>query len=402
MLLSNEYTVRFSSLKHWNLYSLVFIFLLLFNSCGNKKDPTLFSHPADFEPVESICFMWSGQYKEIISELIGAISGKGHVTVFFDEELYNEESVKMGLGNYNSNFSNIGFQKFQECPEDNVWIRDFGPVYLINGLGEKKLVEFKYFNERFGFTGEYAAKMNLPVIKSSLNSSGGAREVNGKGTILLCEAHELDVNHPKIKSEIEKEITENLVLKKVIWLKRGIPQDDSILEGPLYENIYPNGLNGHVDEFCRFANPETILISSVSEEEANTHAILREAKKRLDENYEILVNSTDQDGKKFKVVKVPFAPLRIVSRYVGQEKKHVTTVTSYMNFIITDSLIILPSYDLGYPRTTQTTRMKEKEVVGIFKEVFPAREVIKVKADRLNYFSGGFHCVSINIPRVNN
>ena len=180
-------------------------------------------------------------------------------------------------------------------------------------------------------------------------------------------------------------------------MKRGVPQDDSRLNGPLFEQIYPNGVNGHIDQFCRFADAGTVLISSISDEEAKLHPIYAEAKKRLDENYQILLNSTDQDGKKFNVIKVPFAPLLFAERNFGNGQIFVTPVTSYMNFIVTNSLVILPSY-LDSQNNDISTQNKEKEVEEIFRKAFPTRKIIKVEASVLNYFSGGFHCISINEP----
>ena len=288
-------------------------------------------------------YIWSNEYYGIIPKLTGIISAKDKVTVFLGENEDDAATVQKTLEKYKSNFNNINLVKVKNKPKSN-WIRDFGPVYLINGFGKKKLVDFGYFGKRLEFTKEIAAKMNLQIIESSFNSSGGARETNRKGTIILCEAHELDVNKPKTKAEIEKEFTEKLAMKKIIWMKRGVPQDDSRLNGPMFEQIYPNGVNGHVDQFVRFADAGTILISSVSEEEAKLHPILAEAKKRLDENYDILLNSTNQDGKKFKVIKVPFAPLLFIERTFGSNRIFVTPVTSYMNFIVTNSMVILPTY----------------------------------------------------------
>ena len=372
------------------------ILMLLLNSCSHGNDKSPFYHPADFDPVNSTCFVWSDEYFEIIPKLIGIISAKDKVTVFIDENNADAATVQKILEKYKSNINNINLVKIKNKPKSN-WIRDFGPVYMINKSGKKKLVDFGYFGKRLGFTKEIAEKKNLPVIESTFNSSGGARETNGKGTIILCEGHELDVNKPKTKAEIEKEFTEKLAMKKIIWMKRGLPTDDSRLNGPLYDQIYPNGVNGHVDQFCRFADAGTILISSVTDAEAKLHPILAEAKKRLDENFNILLKSTDQDGKKFNVVKVPFAPLLFIERSFGTNRIFVTPVTSYMNFIVTNSLIVLPSYT-GEQNNDSLLQNKEKEVEEIFRKAFPTREIIKVEAADLNSFSGGFHCISINEP----
>jgi agmatine deiminase len=380
------------------LLQLSLIMLLLISSCDNRKDKNAFYHPADFEPVKSTFFIWSEEYYEIIPKLIGIISARDMVTVFFHEAETDTVNVFNILEKYNSNINNISLVELKNKPVSD-WIRDLGPVYLINGNGEMKLVDFGYFGKRIEFSKDFGAKMNIPVIHSTFNSSGGAREVNGKGTIILCEAHELDVNKPKTKPEIEKEISEKLGIKNFIWMKRGLPQDDSRLKGPLFEQIYPNGVNGHVDQFCRFTDASTILISSVTEEEAKQHPILAEAKKRLDENYNILINSTDQDGKKFKVIKIPYAPLLFIGRVFGTKKIVVTPVTSYLNFIVTNSLVVLPSY-LTQENNDTLLIKKEKEVEDIFRNAFPSREIIKTEATILNYFSGGFHCISINEPLI--
>ena len=378
--------------------SLIFTLYLVLQACSNKDDPSIFYYPAEFGPNNSTCFVWSTDYYEIIPRLIGIISQKDTVTIFIGKSDENTSRIHAILKKYNCNLSNIRLMKLNGNYE-NIWIRDYGPFYLVNRLGEKKLVQFRYFWSDPGFVDDFASLMSLPVVKSTYNSTGGSREANGQGTMILCEVHELDVNHPKTRQEIESEMINRLNLKKIIWLKKGIPQDDSFLSGPISGQIYPKGVNGHVDEFCRFAGPATILISSVTEEEAKSSPIFNEAKKRLDENFEILKNATDQNGNRFNVIQVPIAPLLISDRREGPEKKIVAIVSSYMNFIITNSLIILPSY-VSEDSENMTLRKKEKKVGEIFQQVFPTREIIKVRADTLNYYSGGFHCISIHEPQA--
>lgn len=378
------------------LVSSMFIFILLLNSCSNRESQSQFYHPAEFDPVNSTCFVWSADYYGIIQKLIGIISEKDKVTIFIDKSEGDTIAICNMLENQGCNVRNIQFIEMN-TNLDNIWIRDYGPVYLVNSLVEKKLVQFNYFWTEPDFNKEFASISGLPVIKSTFNSTGGSREVNGKGTMILCEAHELDVNHPKSKQDIEKEMIDKLGQKKIIWLKKGIPQDDYILEGPIYDEVYPKGVKGHIDEFCRFADATTILISSVTEMEAKRHPVFEEAKRRLDKNFEILINSTDQDGNRFEVIKVPMAPVIIADRRAGPEGKLLTLVTSYMNFIITNSFIVLPSY-VSENSNNKTLQNKEKEVENIFKETFPSRTVVKVLADTLNFYSGGFHCISINEP----
>jgi agmatine deiminase len=378
---------------------LVVLQLMLFSSCSTPADESSWYHPADFDPAASTYFIWNTDFNEIIPKVASIISTKDKVSLVVGEkdDLKNIEAV---MKKYEGNLKNIDFIQMRNRPQ-NAWIRDFGPVYLVNNQGDKKLVNFMYYRKRQNFNEQVSEKLRLPVVQSALSSTGGSREVNGKGTIILCEAHELAENYPKNKAEIEAELQNSLAIRKVIWLKQGIPQDDSQLAGPIFNQVFANGVNGHIDEFCRFADAGTVLISFVTDEEASAHPILAEAKRRLDENYQILMNSTDQDGNKLNVVKVPFAPLYIFEQSSPAGRRHVAAVTSYLNFIITNSLVILPSYSsLSNEKQNDELDAKEQEVEKIFREVFPTREVIKVQAADLNRFSGGFHCISINEPAV--
>ncbi|MBW6534320.1 MAG: agmatine deiminase family protein [Mariniphaga sp.] len=381
--------------------SLLVTMLQIFSgsSCTTSSEDKLYYHPADFEPSASTCFVWTTDFYEIVPKLAGIISQKDKVTLFIKENA-NQENIKLILEKYDSNLENIDFFPLNWIPA-NAWLRDFGPVYLVSNRGKMKLVNFLYFRSRLKFVDQIAEKQKIPLTQVSLNSTGGSREVNGKGTVLLVESHELLENKPKSKEMIEAELRNALHLKKIIWLKQGIPQDDGQFTGPIYQDIYPNGVNGHVDEFCRFADAQTVLISSVSEEEAISHPILADAKKRLDENYRILVESTDQDGNKLNVIQVPFAPLLIFEQRTPQGKRKTAAVTSYMNFIVTNSLVILPSYtDVSDDSNRKAFQAKENEVVRIFQEVFPSKKIIPVSAYDLNRFSGGFHCISVNKPRI--
>lgn len=374
------------------------ILLLAIHSCNLVKR-SQYHQPAEFEPVLTTYFVWSDAFYEIIPKLAALISEKDSVTLILDQNVNDITGVLSVLEKYNGRIENIGFVKMNFVM-DNYWLRDFGPAYLINNKNKKKMLMFNYFGNENTFMKAYKELTDLPVERCLLNGSGGARDANGKGTMLLCEAHELDVNSPKSKEQIEKEMMKTFNLEKIIWLKKGVPQDDSYLTGPLVSNIYPSGVNGHIDEFCRFASPNTVLLTAISDYEARQHPILGIAKSRMDENYQILTHSSDQDGNKLNVIPVPIAPLFINKKELNGSVQSVATVTSYMNFIVTNHRVILPSYVNNDSERTGLVR-RELHIKDIFQEAFPTREIVRVRADSLNYYSGGFHCISLNEPDTN-
>lgn len=79
----------------------------------------------------------------------------------------------------------------------------------------------------------------------------------------------------------------------MIWLKRGIAEDDQALGGALYSNVFPAG-SGHIDMMVRFVSADTIVLADVTKEERDTDPVMRTSYERLEENYRILQNATDR------------------------------------------------------------------------------------------------------------
>jgi agmatine deiminase len=321
-------------------------------------------------------------------------------------------------------------------------LRDIGPVYLVNGLGEKKVVDFRWtfqdWLEKFlvekGRTPEQAktsaswfeknqktdsllAVMDgLEVIASALNLDGGALEVNSKGSILLNEYWMLKYNPDFTKEGIEAELTRTLGVENFIWVGKGLVEDT------FSEIVIPGfiamGTDGHTDEYIRFANANTILLAWVAEEEKDTHPVHAENYRRLYETYQILQNARDQDGKPFNIVKVPlpdmqYRPVTVVEGWVegdsilgieffakGQAVQLGDTLqylaaSSYLNFLITNDRVLLPTY-LKAGGSTK----KEAQVTAIFTKLFPGKTLVWIDAMAYNWKGGGIHCFTKQIPKV--
>ena len=67
--------------------------------------------------------------------------------------------------------------------------------------------------------------------------------------------------------------------------------------GILPYGYYPAGCGGHIDAFCRFVNDSTIMLAETTMEESKTDSIALENYQRMEENYAILKNATDQKWK---------------------------------------------------------------------------------------------------------
>ena len=84
-------------------------------------------------------------------------------------------------------------------------------------------------------------------------------------------------------------------------------------------NYYGGGTGGHTDEFVRFANANTIMLAWVDEKEKNISIINQMNYERMNENYRILQQAKDLEGKPFNIIKVPlpdFMTQKITARKI--------------------------------------------------------------------------------------
>ncbi len=250
------------------------------------------------------------------------------------------------------------------------------------------------------------------VIESKIVIEGGSLETNGKGVLLQCEQVTLQRNPGWTKKQIEDEYRRVLNIKKVIWLKRGTA-DDGRKFLP-YKNYIFTGVGGHVDEFVRFADANTILLAWIDEEDKDKNPLNHITYERMRENLKILEKATDQNGEPFNIIKVPLPSIvelppeeqngeTINNDEFGNvlpktensySKKTVRVATvSYLNFLLTNGMVINASYV-----NHGTSIEYEERVKAIFKKVFPDREQVWIDVFPLNRNGGGIHCMTQQEP----
>lgn len=348
----------------------------------------------DFDETESHLLVWSDRYAKTYFNFIKNLAEDDHVTLYVPKTI-PKERVFTELKSFGVYMENV---KLVPVENDNIWIRDFGPVFLRTESGKTKTLSFKYYNKNI-FPYEYQLLTKERLRSSNIVGIGGARELNGKGLAILVEKHEEAANPTLTKAEITKELKKKLGVKKIIWLKSGLPQDEMLSYTPIFDNIYTDGSGHHIDSFCRFISPDTVLLAQVNSHEINTNPIMKIANDRLEENYRILKNSLDQDGNALNIIRVPIAPL-IFENQTNFDDVNIRFVrsNSYLNFIITKNKIIVPSY-AQYNMISEDAISKDLEIENSFKTIFPRKKIVMLDCMDLNRMGGGFHCISINKPK---
>ena len=148
--------------------------------------------------------------------------------------------------------------------------------------------------------------------------------------------------------------------KKVIWLNKGIVGDDT---------------HGHIDDIARFVSKRTIMIAVEKNRSDKNY-------KALKENLKILHNSSDENGKKFKIIKVPMPSPVVI------EKTRVPA--SYLNFFISNKTVLVPVFNVK----------EDKKVLKIFRKFFIDRKVIAIDCSDLIWGFGAIHCMTQQEPKI--
>ncbi len=336
-----------------------------------------FHMPAEWEPHDAVWLSWPHNphtfphleaVEEVYYEFIRAVHTSERVELFVPSAVIHRK-VRARLRESGVDLSRINLHTSEYS---DVWIRDYGPTFLVNRSLKKIAIVHWDFN---AWGGKYEDQIQdgriplainrrlcLPLFSPGMVLEGGSIDVNGKGTMLTTRACLLNPNrNPDLSADqIEERLKEYLGIEKVIWLNEGVVGDDT---------------DGHIDDIARFVGPSTVVCAYERDiADANYPA--------LHDNYEILRQSCDQSQKPLTIIKLPM-PAPVID---GDERYPA----SYTNFYIGNSVVIVPVFKDSH----------DAEALRIIKELFPDREVIGINARAMVEGFGTFHCGTQQQPRL--
>jgi len=259
------------------------------------------------------------------------------------------------------------------------WTRDTCPIFSYNENNKLIANSFKFngwakysnYKEDQKIPSLIASHLNIPLKQVVYKNKpvvleGGSIDVNGKGTLITTEecllSENIQIRNKNFTKDTYFEVfKEYLGISNIIWLNNGIIGDDT---------------HGHVDDLCRFVSPDMVILAS----EDNPHS---PNYLNLQQNYEILLDSTLETQKKINIIKIPM-PKQIIY-------EDTCLPASYANFLVLNNLVLVPTFN----------DEKDYEALGIFKEIFFERKVIGIHALDLVWGLGTLHCSSHEIPKIN-
>lgn len=329
--------------------------------------------PAEWEPQDSIWFawptnrdLWPGNRENALDNFAKLLITISQYTLI--NLLCPEEDMKFAhkiLKRHGAKYHQI---TFIDIETDDVWCRDFGPIFVKNDKEELTILnwQFNAWGSKFPYeldnlaNGDIAGVVDLPKIDLAVILEGGAIDVNGKGLLLTTEEVLLNDNRNKglSKSEYGKLFQEYLGVDKTIWLNKGLYNDDT---------------DGHIDNIARFITEDTVLMAVDPDENSLNYAPLQE-------NLEIIRKFSNDHNLDLKIIEIPLPD------EVTFDDKPLPV--SHLNFLMSNELIIVPTFDSS----------TDKKVLNIFRKIFPTKTVQGFDCRDFVQEGGAIHCLSQQQP----
>jgi len=333
--------------------------------------------PAEWEPQEAVWFAWPSRkdlwpgrlerVREQLAQLYSLAAKYQPVRVLCAAESQEQLRGLLGSGD------GADAIELYDYLTDDIWIRDFGPLFLMSEDGGKLCIaDWRYnaWGDKFPEQSKddrasawVADHLGLRRFTFETILEGGAIESNGAGQLLTTEAVLLNPNRngKTTTQRMEQKLCSGLGVDSVLWLKDGLTGDDT---------------DGHIDNLARFFKSDGILIAETTDStNPNFQA--------LEENITRLQNFRTVEDRPFASVQLPLPSL---ANDAGEP-----LAASYLNFLVLNGAVLVPTY--GQPDL-------DEDALEILCDCFPDREIVGVDCRDFIHEGGALHCMSQNQPKV--
>jgi agmatine deiminase len=260
-----------------------------------------------------------------------------------------------------------------EIENDDLWMRDMGPVFVVNDRGGLAGVDLNFNGwgnkQAHANDAKVAAAvldyLGVPRHDAGFTSEGGALEVDGAGTAMATESSIINPNRNpgRSKAELTASIRTALGVRKVLWVPGVRGQDIT---------------DDHIDSLARFVNPGRVVVDQPADPDAkdvwarSERQALRILRADRDARGVILNCLTSRESST-----VP----------AGQDPNSFVNV--YVNWYVCNGAVLIPAF--GDQRADAAAR----ELAG---RLYPGRVVEQLRIDSLSAGGGGIHCATQQQP----
>lgn len=276
---------------------------------------------------------------------------------------------------------------------DDCWARDTLPVFMKNQEGNLLGVDFGFNAWGGSFDGLYSPwdkdntlgkelLLELMIPRHPAKDfilEGGSVHSDGEGTLLTTECCLLSQGrNPNLsKDQIEARLKDELQVQKVLWLPKGIVEDET---------------DGHVDNIACFLAPGVVALAWCEDENDPQYLACKE-------DYDYLSSQKDALGRDLKIIKIPLPKVQYLTKEEAegikaspdaiQRQPGRRLAASYINFYMGKDFILLPQFH----------DPNDIKAVQILKDFYQGtKAILPVYSREILLGGGNIHCVTKQIP----
>jgi len=360
---------------------------------GTKTPNSLGYHmPAEWEPHEGTWLIWPHNDTHGDSQL-----HLEHLWLEMTMALYEHETVHIIVPDerrrehLNHQLTYYGLDDsivdVRIISNDDVWVRDCGPIFLANKQGELAVTSWNFngWGERYPFKKDrmipsmVADELSLPLFTAPITLEGGAIEINGQGTLIATRSSIINPNRNSGQSQddVEAAIKDYLGIQHIIWLS-GAPRE--------FCDAVGSDTDLHIDGYARFTDESTVLHSWTNDHSNNFYPYLKQHRDELQD-------ARIESGKPLTLVPLPKPENEMYSTLISSTQppfESVPSLATYANFYIANNVVLVPVYG-------DVNDARAKDIIA---EHFPTREIIGIPAWATAERGGMMHCVTQQQPAV--
>jgi len=318
--------------------------------------------PAEFDSVAGIIFAWEA-YSTLLTELIKEVAEEDTAWVVVDNTS-EENSVSNTLSNAEVNMDRV---VFQVIPTNSVWIRDYGPWWIIEPENSRAIIDLVYNRPRpldDAYPESAAEYFGINYYGLGLIEAGGNMLLDGQGSVIVSNvifdgSQGFDPN--LTQDQLEQYFLDYFGVHKVI--------------------VTPHLINdgtGHIDMFVKLINDTTVIVGEYENQSAGFSG-----------NYDIcnqvatqLANETNGAGRPFNIVRMPMPPYNNGITY------------TYINSLIVNNKVLVPIYGLS------TEFANDDTVLALYETIMPGVEAVGFDCNQIIPANGAIHCIAMKVPAL--
>ena len=318
--------------------------------------------PAEFDSVTGVIFAWEA-YPTLLTDLIKEVAEDDTAWVVVDNTS-EQNSVSNILSNANVNMDRVVFQVIET---NSVWIRDYGPWWIIEPDNSLAIIDLVYNRPRpldDTYPESAAGYFDINYYGLGLIEAGGNMLLDGQGAVIVSNvifdgSQGFDPN--LTQEQLEQYFLDYFGVHKVI--------------------VTPHLINdgtGHIDMFVKLINDTTVIVGQYENQSAGYPG-----------NYDIcnqvasqLANETNGAGRPFNIVRMPMPPYNNGITY------------TYINSLIVNNKVLVPIYGLS------TEFANDDSVLALYETIMPGVEAVGFDCNQIIPANGAIHCIAMKVPAL--